>query len=75
MRGCTMAAAWISSGMLFSQDLYGSLSATRADAQPSPEYPLADVLTSEVGIVLGVMMGMTILLVLHDRRSALRDEP
>lgn len=70
-----MAAAWISSGTLFSQATYNSLSATRADAQPSPEYPLAHVLTSEAGIVLGAMMGMTILLVLHDRGRALRGEP
>lgn len=67
-----MAAAWISSGMLFSYNLFNHLSAIRADARPTPEYPLAQVLTTEAGIVLGVMMGMIILLVLHDRRRALR---
>jgi len=70
-----MAAAWISSGMLFSYSLYDLLIATRPDAQPTPEYPLARVLTTEAGIVLGVMMGMIILLVLHDRRRTLRGEP
>lgn len=70
-----MAAAWISSGMLFSYNLYDLLSAMRTDAQPTPEYPLPRVLTREPGIVLGVMMGMIILLVLHDRRRALRGEP
>jgi len=70
-----MAAAWTSSGVLFAQNLYSSLSATRADAQPSPEYSVARVLTVEAGIVLGVMMGMTILLVLHDRRRALGSQP
>ncbi|MDF2650876.1 MAG: hypothetical protein K0Q73_6681 [Paenibacillus sp.] len=62
-----MAAAWISSGMLFS---YSFFSAIHPDAQSAPEYPLARVLTTEAGIVLGVMMGMIILLVLHDRRYA-----
>ncbi|CAG7658704.1 hypothetical protein ACFQI7_36175 [Paenibacillus allorhizosphaerae] len=66
-----MVAAWISSGMLFSYNLF---SAIRPDAQYSPEYPLARSLTTEAGIVLGVMMGMIILLVLHDRRRALRGE-
>lgn len=66
-----MAAAWISSGMLFSYDLFHRLSATRPDAQLAPEYPLVQVLTSEAGTVLGVMMGIVILLVLHDRRRAL----
>ncbi|MFC6233432.1 hypothetical protein ACFQI7_37595, partial [Paenibacillus allorhizosphaerae] len=67
----SMAAAWISSGMLFSYNLF---SAIHPDSQYSPEYPLARVLTTEAGIVLGVMMGMIILLVLHDRRRALRGE-
>jgi len=67
-----MAAAWISSGMLFSYDLFNRLSAARSGARPAPEYPLAQVLTSEAGTVLGVMMGIVILLVLHDRRRALR---
>ncbi|WP_238590919.1 hypothetical protein [Paenibacillus beijingensis] len=69
-----MAAAWISSGMLFSYNLFNRLSTSRPDAQPAPEYPLAQVLTTEAGTVLGVMMGMIILLVLHDRRRALRGE-
>lgn len=63
-----MAAAWISSGMLFS---YNFFSIIRPDFQSSPEYPLARVLTTVAGIVLGVMMGMILLLVLHDRRRAL----
>ena len=64
-----MAAAWVSSGMLFSYDLFFAM---RPDSQASPEYPLARVLTTEAGIVLGVMMGMVILLVVHDRRRAIR---
>jgi hypothetical protein len=67
-----MAAAWISSGMLFAYDLF---SAMRTDSQASPEYPLARVLSTEAAIVLGVMMVMIILLVLHDRRHAVRNEP
>ncbi|CAM3871004.1 hypothetical protein [Mesobacillus zeae] len=63
-----MAAAWISSGMLFSYNLF---SVIRPDFQSTPEYPLARVLTTEAGIVLGVIMGIIILLVLHDRRRAL----
>lgn len=68
-----MAAAWISSGALFSNNLYSALSSVRHNAQPSPEYPVAWLLTTQAGIVLGVMMGMTILLVLHERRRALRE--
>jgi hypothetical protein len=64
-----MAAAWISSGMLFSYNLFLAM---RPDSQASPEYPLARVLATEAGIVLGVMMGMVILLVVHDRRRAIR---
>ncbi|WHY80228.1 hypothetical protein QNH20_25390 [Neobacillus sp. WH10] len=63
-----MAAAWISSGMLFSYNLF---SVIRPDFQSTPEYPLARVLTTEAGIVLGLIMGIIILLVLHDRRRAL----
>ncbi|WHY61803.1 hypothetical protein [Cytobacillus firmus] len=63
-----MAAAWISSGMLFSYNLFSII---RPDFQSSPEYPLARVLNTEMGIILGVMMGMIILLVLHDRRQAM----
>ncbi|MCC2326896.1 hypothetical protein [Bacillus wiedmannii] len=66
-----MAVAWISSGMLFSYNLF---SVIRPDFQSTPESPLARVLTTEAGIILGVMMGMIILLVLHDRRRALMKE-
>lgn len=69
-----MAAAWISSGMLFSYNLFNLLSATRPDAQPAPEYPIAQVLTNEAGSVLGVMMAMVILMVLHDRRKVMCKE-
>lgn len=69
-----MTAAWISSGALFSNNLYSALSSVRLDAPPSPEYPLAWLLTTQTGIVLGIIMGMIILLVLHERRRALRDE-
>lgn len=69
-----MAAAWISSGMLFSYNLFSRLSAIRPDALPAPEYPFAQVLTMEAGTVFGVMMGMTLLLVLHDRRRVWRGE-
>lgn len=70
-----MAAAWVSSGMLFSHNVFNGLSSVRPDAQPTPEYSLPQLLTTEGGIVLGTMMGMIILLVLHDRRRALRGEP
>lgn len=63
-----MAAAWISSGMLFSNNIYAALSSTRREALPSPEYSVLRLLTTEAGIVLGVMMGMLILFVLHERR-------
>ena len=67
-----MAAAWISSGMLFSYNLFNRLSATRPDSQPTLEYPLVHVLTTELSSILGVMMGIVILMVLHDRRRAMR---
>jgi hypothetical protein len=67
-----MATAWISSGMLFSYNLFNRLSATRPDTQPALEYPLAHVLTTELGSVLGVIMGMVIMMVLHDRLGAMR---
>jgi hypothetical protein len=60
-----MMAGWVSSGMLFSYNLFFAM---RADSQASPEYPLARVLSTEAGIVLGVLMALIILLVLHDRR-------
>ncbi|WP_169091304.1 hypothetical protein [Paenibacillus sp. PL91] len=69
-----MAVVWISSGMLFSYNLFNRLSSTRPDAQSAPEYPIAQVLATEAGTVLGVMMGMTLLLVLHERRRSLRGE-
>lgn len=65
-----MAAAWISSGMLFSYNLFSII---RPDFQSSPEYPLARVLSTEAGIVLGVMMGMILLLV-GARPAASTDE-
>jgi hypothetical protein len=66
-----MAAAWISSGMLFSYNIFANLSALMYDRQPTPEYPIARVLTTEAGIILGVTMGLIILLVLQDRRRDL----
>lgn len=66
-----MAAMWISSGMLFSYHTYSLLTAVRPDSQHNPEYPIARILTTEIGIVLGIVMGMIILLVLHDRRRDL----
>ncbi|GAB3128686.1 hypothetical protein GCM10027160_54430 [Streptomyces calidiresistens] len=66
-----MAAAWISSGMLFSYSVYNLLTLTDMQ-QPAPEYPLAGALAREAGGVLGVMMGLTLLLVLYDRRRVLR---
>jgi hypothetical protein len=67
-----MTAAWISSGMLFSYNLFNRLSATRPNAQPTLEYPFVHVLTTELSSILGVMMGIVILMVLHDRRRAMR---
>ncbi|WP_454353049.1 hypothetical protein [Streptomyces calvus] len=66
-----MIAAWVSSGMLFSYSVYNLLTLTDMQ-QPSPELPLVGALARDVSAVLGVMMGMTLLLVLHDRRRALR---
>ncbi|MCI1775847.1 MAG: hypothetical protein LKI04_17655 [Paenibacillus lautus] len=63
-----MATVWISSGMLFSYNLF---SAIRTDSQFSPEYALLRVLTTEAGMILGIIMVMIILLVLHDRRRVL----
>ena len=57
--------------MLFSYNLFFAM---RPDSQASPEHPLARVLTTQAGIVLGVMMGMVILLVVHDRRRAIFQE-
>ena len=66
-----MMASWVSSGMLFSYNLFFAMS---PDSQSSPEYPLARVLSTEAGIVLGLSMALTVLLVLHDRRRAIRGE-
>lgn len=62
-----MAGAWVSSGMLFAYSLFFAM---RADSEDSPEHPLARVLTTQAAVVLGVLMGMLVLLVLHDRRRA-----
>ncbi|MFI8437991.1 hypothetical protein ACIGJO_30485 [Streptomyces sp. NPDC079020] len=67
-----MAAAWISSGMLFSYSLY-SLLTNLGTKRPAPENELSHLLTGQLGTVLGVLMGMVILLVLHDRRRALAE--
>jgi hypothetical protein len=64
-----MLISWVASGMLFAYNLFFSL---RADAQASPESPLARVVATQAGIVLGLLMALIILLVLHDRRHALR---
>jgi hypothetical protein len=63
-----MTAAWISSGMLFSYNIFANLSALMYDKQPTPEYPILRVLTTEAGIILGVTLGLVMLLVLQDRR-------
>ncbi|WP_201258810.1 hypothetical protein [Streptomyces thermolilacinus] len=75
-----MAVTWVSSGTLFAYAVYGLLTLTGMQ-QPSPELPLAAAATREGGMVLGVTMGLTLLLVLHDRRllhdrrGALHDRP
>jgi hypothetical protein len=69
-----MAAAWVSSGMLFSYAVYNLLTLTDMQ-KPSPELPIVDGLARDTSAVLGVVMGMTLLLVLHDRRRALRAHP
>ena len=56
--------------MVFAYGLYDRLGAVVA-AQPAPEYPLAEELTTEAGIVLGAIMLVVVLLVLHDRRQVL----
>jgi hypothetical protein len=66
-----MIVGWVASGMLFAYNLFLSL---RADAQASPEHPVARVLATQAGIVLGLVMALGILLVVHDRRRALRGE-
>ncbi|OIU72583.1 hypothetical protein BHE18_03480 [Rossellomorea aquimaris] len=63
-----MAAAWISSGMLFSYNIFANLSELMYKGPSSPEYPIARVMTTEAGIILGVAMILIILMVLHDRR-------
>ncbi|MGW7068688.1 hypothetical protein ACWGII_08875 [Streptomyces sp. NPDC054855] len=65
-----MAAAWVSSGMLFSYAIYNLLTLTDMQ-QPSPELPVVSGFARVGGAALGVMMGMTLLMVLHDRRRSL----
>jgi hypothetical protein len=54
-----MVAGWVSSGMLFSYNLFFAM---RPDSQASPEDGLARVLSTEAGIVLGLLMALIILL-------------
>jgi hypothetical protein len=61
-----MIVAWVSSGMLFSYNVFAAM---RGDFQASPEHPLARALTTQAGIVLGVLMLLIVLLVVHDRRT------
>lgn len=62
-----LATAWVASGMLFAYGLYALL--LQSDAtRPTPEYPVAHTLTTQTGIMLGLLIGTVILLVLHDRR-------
>jgi hypothetical protein len=67
-----MAAAWISSGMIFSYNLFSSI---HPDSQFSPEYPLVRILTTGVGIILGVVMVMIILLVAGEPCAASPQNP
>jgi hypothetical protein len=67
-----MMVSWVSSGMLFSYNLFFAM---RADSQDSPEYALARVLTTQAGVVLGLLMVLIVLLVVHDRRQAIRGKP
>ncbi|MFJ6686802.1 hypothetical protein [Streptomyces werraensis] len=68
-----MAATWVSSGMLFSYAIYNLLTLTDMQ-KPSPELPIAGGLARDASAVLGVMMGITLLLVLHDRRRAVKGQ-
>jgi hypothetical protein len=61
-----MMVSWVSSGMVFAYSLFFSI---RADSRTSPEHPLARVLTTQAGIVLGLLMALVILLVAHDRQG------
>lgn len=65
-----MAAAWVSSGMLFAYSVYNLLLTASPYGPPVPENPVAEALSIAAGMALGVAMGMTILLVLKDRRQA-----
>ncbi|MEU4259879.1 hypothetical protein [Streptomyces fradiae] len=65
-----MAAAWVSSGMLFSYGAYGLLALTGMQ-RPGPELPVAAALAREGGIVLGAAIALVLLLALRDRRRAL----
>ncbi|MCQ0025530.1 hypothetical protein M4914_23065 [Streptomyces somaliensis DSM 40738] len=66
-----LAVTWVSSGALFSYGVYDLLTLTGMQ-RPSPELPLAGALAREGGVVLGVVMGLVLLLVLHDRGRAPR---
>jgi crotonobetainyl-CoA:carnitine CoA-transferase CaiB-like acyl-CoA transferase len=60
---------WVGTGLLV--PLFLSL---RGDSQASPEYPPARVLATQAGIVVGLLMVLIVLLVLHDRRRAIRGD-
>lgn len=66
-RGPALLVSWVSSGMLFSYNLFFAL---RADSAAGPEFPVPRVLCTEAGIVLGVLMVVVVLLVVDDRRRA-----
>lgn len=66
------ATAWVASGMLFAYSLYALL--LHSDAtHPTPEHPVAHALTTQAGIILGLLIGIVILLVLHERRPRMPD--
>jgi hypothetical protein len=64
-----MTVGWVASGMLFAYHLF-SRCAPMPRLARSP--PLARVVATPAGIVLGLVMALIVLLVLHDRRPALR---
>jgi hypothetical protein len=66
-----VAAAWVASGLLFSHSLYDLMLRTDV-TRAGPEQPLAQVLSGATGLTAGLLMVMTLLLVLHDRRRAWR---
>jgi hypothetical protein len=63
----SLLVSWVSSGMLFSYNLFFAL---RTDSQASPEFPVPRVLCTEAGIVLGLLMVVVVLLVVDDRGRA-----